>query len=644
MDQSPQMSLMAGYTQWLEETVQSTLKGKIRSREQVGQMLLQAVSPGTGELFERCLQQRLQASQTQLESLSDELKLAKANRIQRALQTIQAEWEHLQVQFQEQAALSQAIAAIAEGEASQKFALFLEWIDPNHAQSLNPEQLRQMAKQFTLLAKSTPTSGPESGPQPEPQLTLQQLAAGIEAGLENWHRLEGQLLSWIYDRSQPVGFSGMPAGSGPWEFWRQQVEGEWLKSLFGALSLGKSVSEIVRQRREFSWADWAELVVVMQYLQRGLVAWADQMIYDGKLSAKLSISVFLGFAVIWSQLAQGCQQHPLWAKQRQSLADSCFQVTIQIFRTFTQRPYFPLYGGIYAVFGGRYLREAIEYFDQPLRQVNSENLQSKGRILTLLGYSLRAQGRYAQAIQFHQSALEIAQTEGDPPAEIANFNHLSRIALAQKNYGAAIDAAQRALILSRQSGDSLGEANALANLGFSQVFQAKAEGNSDPENLSETYTAAIARLQRGRDLSEKTGDRQSQALCLSSLGIAYAVLEQPAVALPHLSAGWQAAQQSGDLYLQGLNLFYLSQSHYQLQHWESAILPGCLGMYLLDQVGAQEWRAAAGLMAILRGQIGDQGFRAQLSQERDQILAVIGVDGFDHIFVLLGNYPQPLEE
>lgn len=630
MDQTPQMSLLDGYAQWVEETVQATLKGKIRSREQVGQMLLQTVSPGTGELFERCLQQRLQACQAEIKSFTDEFKLAKANRILRALQTIEVEWGRLQVQIQEQAGLSQAIAEIVAAEQSQKLAIFLQWFDPNHPQSLNQEQLKQLAKQLHALAKSDTEA--------ESQRCLQQLADGITTGLEDWQRLEGQFLSWIYDRPQQVGFSGTPGESGPWAFWGRQVQGEWLRSLFQALALGQSVVEGVSQRAELSLADWAELAVVMQYLQRGLVAWSDQMIYDGKLGAKLSISVFLGFAVVWSQLATGCQQNSFWQTGRQPLVDSCFQVTLQILRTFTQRSYFPLYGGVYAFFGGRYLREAIHYLDQPLRQAKAGLQQPKGRIFTLLGYSLRAQGLYPQAIEFHQSALEIAQAEGDRPAEIANFNHLSRISLAQKDYAAAISVAQRALILSRQTGDPLGEANALTNLGFSEVLLAKSEGDQP-----EAYERAIEQLHRGQHLSEQTGDRQSQALCLSSLGIAYGVVDQ-AAALPYLSAGWLAAQQSGDLYLQGLNLFYLAQAHYQLQHWQQGVFPGCLGMYLLEQVGAQEWQQAAGLMTILRGQIGESEFQRQLSQDRSQILEVIGVDGFDHIRSLLARYQQRLDE
>jgi tetratricopeptide (TPR) repeat protein len=194
------------------------------------------------------------------------------------------------------------------------------------------------------------------------------------------------------------------------------------------------------------------------------------MVYDSKVGAKLSISTFIVFAVIWSQLAIALNQ-ALMSSRREILVNGCFQVSLQILRTFAQQDYFPLYGGVFASFSGNHLRDALNYLDEPLRRV--EGTQEKARILSLLGYSLQVQGLYDRANSFHQQALEIARQAGDRICEIATLNHLSRLCVAQKIYNDAINYSQRALILSRQTGDRLGEANALANLGYSEVFQAK---------------------------------------------------------------------------------------------------------------------------------------------------------------------------
>ncbi len=404
------------------------------------------------------------------------------------------------------------------------------------------------------------------------------------------------------------------------------------QTLFHTLALQQSPGAIAAHQMGSDLRSYAELVVLLQYLQRGLVSWFDQMVYNSKLGAKLSISTYLVFAVLWSQLANGLAQNSnLEVSSRERLVNGCLQMTLQILRQFSQRDYFPLYGGIFASFTGDYLRDALNYLDQPLAQ--TEGTQEKARILTLLGYSYRAQGLHDRAIAFHQQATEIARTAGDRPCEIANLNHLSRTYAAHKHYDEAISNSQRALILSRQTGDRLGEANALANLGYSEVLAARETG-ADPE----TYEMAVHYLQQGLKLAEQTADRQSQALCCSSLGIAQLLLEQPVAALPNLEAGWQAAQFSGDLYLQGLNLAYLAQAHYQLQDREQAIATAILGMYLLEQIGAQDWRQPAGLLSMLQGEMGAARFQEQWAKLRSQVIALIGVDGYDYAQQLLQRY------
>jgi tetratricopeptide (TPR) repeat protein len=242
-------------------------------------------------------------------------------------------------------------------------------------------------------------------------------------------------------------------------------------------------------------------------------------------------------------------------------------------------------------------------------------------------------GNYERATGFHEQALAIARDADDVPCEIANLNHLSRTYVAKKLYSEAINYSQRALLLSRQVGERLGEANALANLGYSEVFSAQELERLDPD----LYETAIDYLQQGLQLSNQLGDRQSQALCFSSLGTAYLVLSQPQTAIDYLQSGFQTAQASGDLYLQGLNLANLAEAYYGLQQLEKAVYAGCLGMYILEQIASPQWRQAAGLVTILQGQMGGD-FQKVLEQYRSQLIAAIGVDGYDYIPQLLEQY------
>jgi tetratricopeptide (TPR) repeat protein len=616
-------SLRDRYLALIDQIVQMTLKGQIRSKEQVYQMLQAGVSTGTGEIFERCLGDRLTEIEQQTHS-TDELKQAKATRSLRALHTIRGEWERWQSQNQATAVLDTALQQLVSSK--NRLGVFLKVTDPNLPKPLSLAQWQQLAQGMRSLSQSD-----DADLSSQAQQDIQEIAQGILRSLESWNRLENHLVSWIYDQSRgQLGFGGVPGEQGPWAVWAKQVGSPVPQSLFRALALGQSPVEWVGQQRSLTLSDFVELIGILRCLQQGLVNWFDKLVYDAKVGAKLSISTFLVFSVIVSQLANGLGQSTVAHRDR--LVSGCFQVTLQILRVFAQRSYFPLYGGIFASFSGEYLRDALSYLDEPLRQ--AEGTQEKARILTLLGSSMRALGQTDRAIAFHQQALEIARTAEDTPCEIANLNHLSRVCVIQDRFAEAINYSQRAVILSRQKGDRLGEANALANLGYSEVFQAQQLEHTDPD----LFEMAIDRLQQGLELSEKVGDRQSQALCLSSLGIAQILIEQPQPAIDYLEKGIQAAQFSGDIYLQGQNLTYLAEAYYRLQNPAQAIQMAGLGMYLLEQMGSTSWRQAAGLLTVLRGQLGEAEFQSMLAQQRAAIIGAIGVDGYDHLPILLHQY------
>lgn len=624
---SDAISLRDRYLGLIEEIVQATLKGKIRSKEQVYQRLQQGISTGTGEIFERCLEEQINTTQQQIDHPVSEIKQAKATRTLRAIGTISSEYIRLQEQNRVLDVITTTTEAIITTPASERFTTLLGVIDPNRQQVLNLQQLAQLAK--TLEQASVNVDA-------EKKQEIAQLSLGITAGLASWQRLEEHLVSWIYDQNRgTIGFDGLPEQRGPWAVWAKQVNSALPQSLFQTLARNQSLNEWLNNKPSLELGDWVELAVILQCLQRGLVSWFDKMVYDSKVGAKLSISTFIVFAVIWSQLASALSQIAT-STRKEALINGCFQASLQILRAFAQRDYFPLYGGVFASLSGSYLRDAMSYLDEPLRRV--EGTQEKARILTLLGYSVRAQGQYDRANSFHQQALEIASEAGDKTCEIANLNHLSRLCVQEKNYAQAISYSQRALMFSRSTGDKLGEANALANLGYSEVFQAKEQDLVE----SEVYESAIQYLEQGLQVSERLEDRQSQAMCFSSLGIAYVVIEQPQKAIPYLEKGWLAAQFSGDLYLQGVNLAYLSQAYYSLQSFEPAIFSGSLGAYLLEQIGSNEWRKPAGLLIILQGQLGVEAFQALLGQQRAKIIPVIGVDGYDYIPQLLQKYRESM--
>ncbi|NES99858.1 MAG: tetratricopeptide repeat protein [Sphaerospermopsis sp. SIO1G1] len=602
-------SLQDKYLTLIDEIVETTLKGKISSVEQVYRMLLKTIASGTGEIFELALSDRLQTIQTQVDSESDELKKAKATRSLRAIKTIQTQYQRWQETNKATEVITSAVREITIASNEERLAVFLRYTDPNQKNPLNLSQLQQLAKGLQQFASANPD--------------LTQISTGITQGIASWQHLQENLLSWMYEQKNNLGFGGVPGESGPWASWGKLVKSEIPTAFFQTLAKEESIIEFIQKQENLTLKDWVELTIVLQFLQRGLITWFDKQAYDIQAGPKLSISTFLTFAVIWSQLASGLQT------QAATFSNSASQIMLQILRTFAQRPYFPMYGGIFASFSGNYLKDALDYLDEPLS--SAEGTQEKARILTLLGYSQRALGRYDRSINFHQQALEILFNTEDRICEIANLNHLSRTYVQEKNYAEAINNSQRALILSRQVGDKTGETNALVNLGYSEVMQAQQLEDVEPE----VYETAINYLEQGLKLAEKLGDVQTQSLCFSSLGIAYLVTSQFENAIKYLELGFKTAQVSGDLYLQGRNLAYLGEAYYNLLNFEKAVYTSSLGMYLLEQISSQEWQQPADLLTTMKRQLGEEKFQALLQQHRPKMIAIIGVDGYDYIPELL---------
>lgn len=616
---------MQSYVELIDRIVAATLQGQIRSKEQVYQMLQAGITAGTGELFERCLQAQIDAIQAQILS-ADELQQAKATRKQRALKTIQTEWERWQKQNQSSTIVSALVETLIATDREERLSEFLRAIDPNQSNTLTRQQLQQLVHLLQQTVVSSEVSSQE--PESDTASFVQEITAGILQGLQSWQELEGSVVGWIFEQSQgAIGFDRTSGAGRPWHYWAKLVSSDDLKRVFQDLALHQMITD-QGVANPVSLATWVELALVLQRLQLGLGSWFDKQPYDPTAGRRLSIATFLTFTVVWSQLSQRFSQ-----LGQRLLATGSFQLSLQTLYRFAQQDYFPLYGGLFTALSGESLRTMLNYLDQPLRQV--PNTQSKARIVTLLGYSQRALGLNDQALQLHQWALEIAREAVDRRCEVANLNHLSRTRMGQQNYTAAIDDSQRALILARQTGDRLGEANALANLGCSEVFQAQ-----DQPLDAEQYERLLDYLQRGLQLSEREGDRPSQALCAHSLGIAQFALGQYEAAIDSLSQGLTIAQAIGDSYLQGINCTYLAEACRLSGNPESAIYIGCLGMYGLYQIGSQQWRQPAGMLNILYGQLGVEAFRAVLADYRPQFLQQIGVDGYDYLLTLLTDYQQ----
>ncbi|WP_310410422.1 tetratricopeptide repeat protein [Chamaesiphon sp. OTE_8_metabat_110] len=613
------------YFQTIEQIVTRILTGKqVISKEYIYQILVEQIELGTSEIFEGCLSEQVQGIEREIASQPDEVKQAKLKHKLNALAWIQTSLGTLQDERQAVALVDATIDRVVSAEPSERLNILLQALDPNQERKLDRAQIQLIIKSLQSVANVRL--------EPADFEQLRQLSLGLDRGLKTLPALEPHLVSWVYESGQQIGFGGATE-NGPWSLWAKQISQPLIQALFQTIGRQQSISDLTADRASGDEGEWTELAIVLQSIQTALVTWFDGQMYDRAWGQRMAFSTLISFAAIWSELANGMGRAiSINSTHRDAIAKACFQVTLQVLRTAAQRPNFPLYGGIFAAFSGETLRDTLSYFDLPLKQV--AGTQEKGRLLTILGYSQQALGQNERAIALHREALAIANQAGDRPCEIANLNHLSRIAIGQKDYPQAISFSQRALILARQTGDKLGEANALTNVGYSEVLSAHSLDIMDED----VYEQNISYLDRGLKLAETLDDKQSLALGYHSLGLAYLTIGQAERAIEYLQLGTKAAQAVGDLYLQGLNLTYLAEAHHTLNKPKTAVFYSCLAMYQLHQIGAKEWRQSASLATVLEGQLGTQEFQEILTQYRPNLLPAIGVDGYDYLPQLLAKY------
>ena len=128
---SDSLPLREHYLALINDIIETTLKGKISSVEQVYQMLLKGITSGTGEVFELVLSDRLNTIQSQVDSETDELKKAKATRSLRAAKTIQTQWQRWQEQNKATEAISLSMREITTATADERLTALLRATDPN---------------------------------------------------------------------------------------------------------------------------------------------------------------------------------------------------------------------------------------------------------------------------------------------------------------------------------------------------------------------------------------------------------------------------------------------------------------------------------------------------------------------------------
>jgi hypothetical protein len=319
---SEPVSLRDRYNAFIDQIIAQTLKGEIRSKEQVYQYLVEQLESGTGELFERCLNEQVSTLETAVKS-TDERKQSKAIRQLRAIKTLQDVWQEWLKNHQATTACQNAVTSILNAEPENRLSQLIQALDPNQNYTFKPTQIQQLAQDIQDSA---------NGLTDESQAyLLRQMALGLTKGVKTFNQLEGSIITWMYESPAANFGIGTQSTKGPWASWAKLVTSPLVQNLFLTQANNQSAASLVLNLQTIDLAAWVELLVVLQGLQNSLVTWFDQQPYNFQAGKNLAGVTFMVFAVIWSELSNGFSQaQNLPPGDRQSLTQACFQIVLQI--------------------------------------------------------------------------------------------------------------------------------------------------------------------------------------------------------------------------------------------------------------------------------------------------------------------------
>lgn len=522
----------------------------------------------------------------------------------RTLKLIAKVWQNLKTTNQREIQLRAFVRELALASEQERPMHLLSGMDPNGV-ALTDNEFQQL---ITLLERRDDAS-------------LTPLINGLRHGLATYLQMEPTLLDWLYEQPGSLGF----VKTGPWGYWASRIPVGPVRLLFESLERGEPAGQFFQDGGP-DMATWVELTVLMRRIERHLIRSFENRFPNLTVQARTSIltSTFLTFAIFWADFAQALVRAP-------HLAPASFQNALQVLRAFAARDYFPLYGGLLAVFDGPYLRAALSYLGEPLRAMDAGEGRArleKARVLNLLGYTCRYLGDNQRSIELHREALQNFEGLSDPHVTVANLVNLGSTYIRLREFETAIGLCERALVYARQGGDRAGEVHALVTLGNAHSRLLQFREVLEPE----AYMQAENYLQQGLEQSRTLREQTAEVAALSGLGAMRVSVGQHREAVPLLEQSLDLARTQGDLWWEGTSRTYLAEALYGLESYGQSAVQAAIATLVLERLGSKDWRQPAGLLSILRSRLAG-AFTELLEQS-------VGADGVERVLELLRHYGE----
>ncbi|MBN1247194.1 MAG: tetratricopeptide repeat protein [Anaerolineae bacterium] len=209
------------------------------------------------------------------------------------------------------------------------------------------------------------------------------------------------------------------------------------------------------------------------------------------------------------------------------------------------------------------------------------------------GHALQLTGTYAEAQRQLEAALTLAQAHDLPDLESAGWLHLSRVHLGQGRVVEALDAGQRALSLSQQTGHRQNEADSLTAIGTAHYVR-------------KAHDAARAYFDQALAHLREMGDRHREARLQNNIGNCLAEMGDYTTATQYYTAALAVHRDTGRRRAEGIvlnNLAALAWSQGDLANaWELYEAALAIAREIQDREGEALVRSNTSLVALLDGQ------------------------------------------
>jgi tetratricopeptide (TPR) repeat protein/class 3 adenylate cyclase len=269
----------------------------------------------------------------------------------------------------------------------------------------------------------------------------------------------------------------------------------------------------------------------------------------------------------------------------------------------------------------------------------------QARCLAQLGLIARRLGDYDRATAWYDEGLalfrdQVARTDEEDQALTRTLNGLGIVHREQGRFDQARDCHQRALRLSREGGDRLGEARALNNLGVTAYYQ-------------RAFAQAQAYHQQALEIRQAIGDRVGEGISFFNLGLVMLDAGDYGQAQDYLSQSLTIQQSVANRW-EEVNVLNSLGSLYILLG-DLATAQNCLqqGLELSREIGDEAGQAFVlgnlGLVARFRGDLTGaerllaDGLRLAQEQE-DGYLQSLFLSHLGSVSLLTGRLDEALEQ